>query len=71
MTESEKAITELLARLAASEADAARYRWLRDAAVEVPTQGPDLAMWSDDCGDSIRGQAADEAIDAARAQEAT
>lgn len=52
---------------AAPDADAERYRWLKTRPVEVPTDGPDLALWSDSCGDALRGDAADAAIDDAMA----
>ena len=52
---------------AVPDADAARYRWLRTRPIEAPTNGPDLALWSDSCGDALRGDDADAAIDAAMA----
>lgn len=63
--------TELFTRpvpaQAVPDADAARYRWLKTRPIEVPTNGPDLALWSDSCGDALRGDDADAAIDAAMA----
>lgn len=45
-----------------------RYFYLRDASVEVPAAGVDVAFWDDHCGEAIRGEALDEAIDAAMAK---
>lgn len=47
------------------KADAERYRWLKSRPVAVPADGPDLALWADCCGDELRGNEADKAIDAA------
>ena len=47
------------------KADAERYRWLKSRPVAVPADGPDLALWDDCCGDELRGNEADKAIDAA------
>ena len=52
---------------AVPDADAARYRWLKTRPIDAPTNGPDLALWSDSCGDALRGDDADAAIDAAMA----
>jgi hypothetical protein len=53
------------AEIAVLKADAERYRWLKARPEVVPTEGPDLALWSDCCGDALRGDEADKAIDAA------
>lgn len=48
-----------------AEKDATRYRWLKSRPMECPTTGPDLAHWDNHAGESIRGEEADAAIDAA------
>lgn len=53
----------------AAVADAERYRFLRNAPIEFPAQGVEVAAWDDGYGEAIRGDALDAAIDAARAKE--
>ena len=66
-------INELITRLRQAEKDAARYRWLRDEAIEHQDSGP-LIIFSDsngepcsfgDCGSIISHDDADKAIDEA------
>lgn len=56
---------EVIARL---RKDVDRYQWLKSRPVRCPTSGPDLAIWDDCCGESLRGDDADAAIDAAMAK---
>jgi len=48
--------------------DAARYRWLRDRPEQAESALIDVAVWSNDFGEAIRGNDLDAAIDAAIAQ---
>lgn len=66
-------VKEIITRLRQAEKDAARYRWLRDEAIEHQDNGP-LIIFSDingepcsfgDCGSIISHDDADEAIDEA------
>lgn len=66
-------LLDLMNKLSASEKDAARYRWLRDEAIEHQDSGP-LIIFSDaygepcsfgDCGSIISHDDADKAIDEA------
>jgi len=63
-------IDQLKAENEALRKDAERYRWLKSRPFRCPTSGPDLAVWDDHCGDAVRGNEADRAIDAAMAEEA-
>lgn len=45
--------------------DALRYQWLRSQPVNAPSIGPDLAFWEGDCGEALRFEQADSAIDQA------
>lgn len=58
-------VAALLDEIERLKADAGRYRWLKSRPVAVPADGPDLALWADCCGDELRGNEADKAIDAA------
>ena len=70
---SAESLIELITRLRQAEKDAARYRWLRDEAIEHLGSGP-LIIFSDfngepcsfgDCGSIISHDDADKAIDEA------
>lgn len=61
-------LTEVTAERDAAVADADRYRWLRNASIEIPAVGVEVAVWEDDFGEPIRGEALDAAIDAARSE---
>lgn len=58
----------IIARLRAAEADAKRYRWLRDKSVDADGVFPMVSL-TDDCGDQVSnwlfGQAVDKAVDEA------
>lgn len=65
-------IKELQARIAQLEADAARYRWLRDRP-RGPLNGSEfmtgicIDVWEEDgSGEQLSGEKADAAVDAAR-----
>ena len=65
MRSAEHALLSQARQIVALTADAERYRWLKSRPVAVPADGPDLALWADCCGDELRGNEADKAIDAA------
>ncbi|EPJ0603422.1 hypothetical protein EWS90_01980 [Pseudomonas aeruginosa] len=58
----------LIARLRAAEADAKRYRWLRDKSADADGVYPMVSL-TDDCGDQVSnwlfGKAVDKAVDEA------
>jgi hypothetical protein len=58
-------IADLERQLEQVNKDSERYRWLKSRPTQCPTIGPDLAFWDDSCGNPIRGDDADAAIDAA------
>lgn len=61
-------ILGLIARLRAAEADAKRYRWLRDKSADADGVYPMVSL-TDDCGDQVSnwlfGKAVDKAVDEA------
>lgn len=60
--------TGSIARLRAAEADAKRYRWLRDKSADADGVYPMVSL-TDDCGDQVSnwlfGKAVDKAVDEA------
>lgn len=62
------ALYELAERLIAAEADAKRYRWLRDKSADADGVYPMVSL-TDDCGDQVSnwlfGKAVDKAVDEA------
>ncbi|MCS8242754.1 hypothetical protein N0464_08440 [Pseudomonas aeruginosa] len=61
-------VEALIARLRAAEADAKRYRWLRDKSADADGVYPMVSL-TDDCGDQVSnwlfGKAVDKAVDEA------
>ena len=66
-------IEGLIARLRAAEADAKRYRWLRDKSVDADGVYPMVSL-TDECGDQVSnwlfGRAVDKAVDEAMERKA-
>jgi hypothetical protein len=58
------ATATLRAELDALRKDAERYRWLRDKPIELPALGLDVATWSHESGEGLRGDDLDAAVDA-------
>lgn len=44
--------------------NAERYAWLREATLPVSQGLIDVVLWANDCGEPLRGEALDAAIDA-------
>ncbi|HEJ6446079.1 TPA: hypothetical protein SL854_003162 [Pseudomonas aeruginosa] len=61
-------LADIIARLRAAEADAKRYRWLRDKSADADGVYPMVSL-TDDCGDQVSnwlfGKAVDKAVDEA------
>ena len=66
--EAQRKLSVAVANGNALVADAERYRFLRNAPIEFPAEGVEVAIWDDGYGEAIRGDVLDAAIDAARAE---